>query len=580
MRQVDFYGQTRALQDRFVRCTQGVGMPAPLAFAPERPRDARTWLGVAVGAALLLAIVAIVGMGSLESSLALHGPAMIAAYALLLAAVVFALLRAASIERATNALPFRAGWYLFPSGVVDARTGRLRVLPIAELSPGAPRDPARTIVLAASGETLSFSVRSREEGEKLLASLPELRAEVSRAEAEHAHKALAHVDPLFDDQLATPFGPTAPHADERPAWSRFAWAIALAAGGVAGAGLWDVRNALSDGRMFATASASDDATAYRAYLARGGARRDEVAAVLLPKAELRQAEKRGTVEALETFAREHAGSRIEADIAAALRKAMLGELDAAKRAGTVTALREFAARHPEHRVVEPELRAALHAAFQRSLAAFRAHAASKDEDVPPFVERLLAWSEAHGAAAEIRFRMRPSKTLDDADVVVKKSPYFRGAASLPSRHLDAAHLAPREDRLADALIRGFADVFPRDVLALAKGSAFDGDGAPPEPKVPTLFVEYGAELWSSGFVSRNPRGVYVGMIFPAQLSFRIPGDRGTLKLALSARQAPDVALVKPPDGSDAKVYEALATSAFESLAKKALASFFEPHDGK
>src|SRR5262245_12089787 len=116
MREVDFYDLTRAAQDRFIRCVRGVGVPAPWHKSYEFPRELLIWLGasgVAVGG---LATLLLHGLGSLSSSVAMHGPAMIAVYALLVATVFFGILRAFAFLRDQRKLPYKVGVYLFPSG--------------------------------------------------------------------------------------------------------------------------------------------------------------------------------------------------------------------------------------------------------------------------------------------------------------------------------------------------------------------------------------------------------------------------------------------------------------------------------
>src|SRR5438445_143983 len=131
-------------------------------------------------------------------------------------------------------------------------------------------------------------------------------------------------------------------------------------------GIWFLRNSGSDRQMLAHASKTRDAKSYREYLARGG-RNGEVREVLLPRAELSEAAKDGTVEAIEKFIATHPNSHIQGEVSGALRQAMLGELEAAKKAGTVSALTDFAKLHPNN-LVDVELRQAIHGVYQAALA--------------------------------------------------------------------------------------------------------------------------------------------------------------------------------------------------------------------
>src|SRR6185503_9034882 len=138
MQEVDFYELSRAVQERFVACVGGQGQPAPVLQATAgQPRGMLAWLGVAAGSVVVLLVLYQVGLGNLESGLALHGAPFIAGYAVLLAAIFVAFLQVLSRLHARQSLPFVAGIYLFPSGVIDARGHKLRVFPFTSSTPPA-----------------------------------------------------------------------------------------------------------------------------------------------------------------------------------------------------------------------------------------------------------------------------------------------------------------------------------------------------------------------------------------------------------------------------------------------------------
>ena len=86
MQEVDFYELSRAVQERFVACVEGQGQPAPvLRASPGQPRGMFVWLGIAAGSVALLLVLYQVGLGSLDSGLALHPTPFLGAYGALLA---------------------------------------------------------------------------------------------------------------------------------------------------------------------------------------------------------------------------------------------------------------------------------------------------------------------------------------------------------------------------------------------------------------------------------------------------------------------------------------------------------------
>ena len=57
-------------------------------------------------------------------------------------------------------------------------------------------------------------------------------------------------------------------------------------------------------------------------------------------------------------------------------------------------------------------------------------------------------------AVEVRFRLRPSKTLEDADKSAMKSNHYPGPDALPSKHVTPEAMHPREERVAADLVQG------------------------------------------------------------------------------------------------------------------------------
>src|SRR5207302_9465845 len=104
-----------------------------------------------------------------------------------------------------------------------------------------------------------------------------------------------------------------------PMWARRAGWLAVIAGVVGGPIVHRARNAASDATAFQQALARDDAESWRAYLAHAGARRAEVEASFLPRADARER-----------------------------RAALLRQLEHSAAEGTLAALAAFASAHPAH----------------------------------------------------------------------------------------------------------------------------------------------------------------------------------------------------------------------------------------
>ena len=105
-----------------------------------------------------------------------------------------------------------------------------------------------------------------------------------------------------------------------------------------------------------------------------------------------------------------------------------------------------------------------------------------------------------------------------------------------------------------------------------------GDPEAPLPPVtvPTMFIDYVAE-WDGGLkTSDKPRGVFAGVGYSLDGSFRIPDDS-----AKPLRIKPGIIWRGPRfEGMDAidkpeeKIYADMATGAFEQFGKKLLGTLF------
>ncbi len=575
MQKNNFYEFTRPVQERFIGSVNGTGMPTPLLERRGGPSLPLPWLGLSAFGVVLLIALFPVGLGVLESRLAIQSVLFLVLDVGGVAAIVMGVMKVVSAMREVKALPFRPGIYVFPIGLVDAREYVLKVYPLAEIS--GVEQTASEVVLTAEGARFAFPQASPEEVSAGAARFAEAQKHLSQAMSTRESLrpgALAGIDPFHG--AASPFVPNKPLLREVPLWAKVPWAFALGAGVVVGLFVWMIRNNVGDRRLYAAALERNDVEAYEAYLARGTKYKDEVKRVRLPRAELRLAEKAGTVDAIEEYIKTHPGAAIPDEVQAARRVALLKALDKAREAGTVTSLKDFDQRHPRHGL-DGELKKAIHQVYVNALEKYRSQAAPKDPDTLRFVEQLILLAEQKGPDVRIRFRHKASKTLDKADGLVTKNKFFNGTQSFPSRHFDGARLASRDTELLGAVAQRFADVFPKDVLFLQAGEAIKEEGPLPAFPVPTLVVEHQVE-WAGGVVtSTNPRGVFIGAGLLFEATFRLPGDTAKpLKTKLADWRAPDVTNLKGEGKPEEKLYDQMAKNCFDNFTKRLLGMLFRP----
>ncbi|HEY8038324.1 MAG TPA: hypothetical protein VIF15_00950 [Polyangiaceae bacterium] len=570
-KKVDFYRLPRPVQDRFVAATRRTAPPAPLLFRRAPRTTAWAYLG---GSALLAAVAALLlrlGWGDVASPLARHGAKMIAFDVLLWGAAAYGIVHAMALLRTLDVLPFKAGTYLFPGCVVEALGPVLRVWAVGDaeaIERLATPVPALALRMR-DGQRVVIPAGSVEAAGRADDALAQARGDLARAVAEDDAHVMAELDPLHDSALSSPLGPVEMMKYLVPAWTRFDWAIAAGIGVALGLGLAETRNAMSDDAMFRTVATAGTIPAYQQYLAQGGRHSDEVRDTLLPRAELHDAEAQGTIDAVEAFAKTHADSKIGPEIDAALKRAMLVELEKAKRLGTVAALDDFARKYPDNKL-DAELKAARHALYAQALAAWKKKAQA-DAATSAFVERLLAVAEKSGSpACEIRFRQRPSKTLDDADKAAMKNNHYPGPDALPSHYVTTAAMRAREQRVADDLAKGFASEFSADVLAVRAGEPLAPD-APMPSAVPSLVVDYAPEWSHVNTVSLRPPTIFAGVNFAFEASFVLP-DGAPLTLKTKSWRGAELWKMKDDGLSrtdfQQKVYDAMIDGAFDQLEKR------------
>lgn len=572
MEEVEFYKLPRAVQDRFIDSARGAAAPTPLAVAPLEVTTHLKWVGAAAGCLALLALIAAHGYGNLASSSAVASPAMVPVYAGLVAlAAVFAL-RAVSIRRAPLLFPYRPAVYLFPCGVVDCREPKFRMHPISDASDIAAAGSV-LVVRYSNGGSFSFKSGSAARAGEGVQAAEEARHRYADALANFNRRELAVMDPLRDTGFSNPFSPKTSRQPPAQRWMLSAVPAAVALSVVLGWQSWELRNAWSADKLYAIAHARNTPQAYRAYLQRGGKRRD-VAEILLPRAELAVAEKQGTVDAIEQFEREHPNVKIRAEVDLALKKALLDELDRAKQLGTLTALTELSKRYAKVTLVQADYDAAVDAIFTRALADFRGRMAKEDPELLEFGKALLGFAKKNGPVVEFRFHREVKESLEKSDQQIRRDAYFGGEAMLPAQYFDTEHARGREQVAAKALIDAWQKAFPPDIVMFKLGPDVDSPSMP-AITVPTFLVEHST---SGAGIYRNPkpRGVFigVGLVFDGQ--FQIPGHAATLGCRWTSWRVPDLQGLKAGDLKLEEVYSRMAEDGFSRFVKQCISSWFRP----
>jgi hypothetical protein len=573
MQVVDFFNLERSLQDRFIEAASGSVPPAPLAFRPARLRTGvlAWWGGCVVATVSALGVLA-AGFGSLASSLSILSLTWAIVLACVLALAVFAALRALALDHDRDSLPYRAGAYVFPIGVVDAQTAVVRVYRFPQLSDVTRRE-RRVSLTFEGGVHFEFDTADPALAEQLVQLVEQNRQRVSGDSGPPSSRELAALDPLADTGFKSPFTPSEPRRKSSPRWLRFGWVEAILAGALLGPLAWKARNYVSEERLYIAARSQGTTSAFRTYLQRGGTRSD-VTQVLLPHAELQEAIAKNSVAAIEEFMARGKHQQIDVEVQAALKKALLTELGDVAAKNSLTALQSFEREQPHHDLVQKEIDQKRAELYQRVVRSFTAAAQPSTAGLVGFFGRLLFYAQKHGPEVEIAFRRRPVDSTD-AETQLTKSAYFISNDMRPSRYFRPEDWERREADLGHAIEDRLNREFPADVLhfKLVPALADDGTDTPKVTK-PTLVITHRDEL-SGGFMSKKPRGIFVGLGLTVRSVLLIPGDDQPLAFKFSAWLGPDLKKWEQPGTTPKDIYETLAHDGFSKYEKKQLAYLFK-----
>jgi hypothetical protein len=576
MKSIEFYDLPRPIQERFVAAAQASLAPAPLAIKLGSRFIGARWFLASLLLLALTAWYAAQGFGQLEHAGAIASGQHALAYCIGFTSSFACLTRGLTVRDRALSLPFARATYLFPAGVVHAMSSSLSVHSLADLSAVEATDAA-LLVKFKDGATFEFPAKDQKQADLAKNAVTESQQRLDEATRADSVRYLAALDPLCQTNFPSPFSEDVPFKRPTVLWGVTLFAMAIASGGALGIGVWEVRNKLSARKIAETARALDTTTAYRQYLARGGQQPD-IVDLLLPRAELAESKAAGSVEAIEQFAASHQNSKIQDEIDAALRAALIEALAQARAQHTLAALDGFAAAHPNHGPVATELAEARHAVYRAAAERARQLVVAGEvqrSDPAEFVDHLVDYAEAHGPRVIVRFRSVIGRSYDSADKAVRASTYFAGNSTLPSRFFSPEHMRARESIASPLLITALQQLFPTEIVRFELGEALpspepgERPDPLPKPEVPTLFIDHRTELSGTTTIAR-PRGMFFGCGIFFETSFVIPADPVELDILVPTWRAPSRSVMQNKHRSVADVYEDLVRRSFSMFLRRYL----------
>ena len=588
----DFNTLPRATRERFVAITQNKAGPAPI-FEQRVSGAGCAWAFLTVLFALGSFGIVVAGFG--KPYTATQPVVSLVAYGLgffLFYLGVLGLVRASMRKKA---LPYSAGVYVFAADTIVALGRNIKLLSARELTNVQPVHHHRNGSYTHTAFTLSysdgtsqhFSVVGKPKAEAALQRLRQEGTVAAEAMARRDANMLYPLDPLFEARTTgftpsnDPHGPLAKHL---PGWTGKIALIALGLAVVLAPMTYGIRNLLSDEVAFQVAESTYE---YEAYLHGGWRHLDEVTEEYLPRAKLKEAaQKTDPAERIKAIQEIAAGKLVPSVRARAdqeLKAALHAAFEKASAAGTVAALREFQNNYPKADDV-PAAKVRIHELFQKTLADFKPRA-GKPSSVP-FVEALLSYMERHDSPPlEVRFRRHLGKTMALADKVLAREAGTDGASfASATSHFEPKDATNREGAVIAAMQKGFARVFPTDVLALTQGEDLNPDDTTvPDTTKPAIFVDYTVGWSGSTYTDPKEGRQFVGIVFDFDVSMTVPGSAAVLEFKLkvvppktftvsynSFSNPSFGAAIKDASGgpSDSLVYEVMALRAFDQVSQK------------
>ena len=228
-------------------------------------------------------------------------------------------------------------------------------------------------------------------------------------------------------------------------------------------------------------------------------------------------------------------------------------------------------------VMRAEIQVKKQELFQKAARSFQAVAQPTTPGLVGFVGRLLFYAQKNGPEVEIAFRRRSSDPKDarDAEAQLQKSAYYLGPDANPSRFFRPEDWEARENEVGKELAARLNQEFAPDILRFKLVPALADDGSEvPKVSKPTLVITHRTEL-SGAFMSKKPRGVFVGLGFMVRSAFVIPNDDQPLSFKFSAWLSPDFKVWEREGATPKDVYDALGREALSRYQKKQLAFFLK-----
>lgn len=575
MQKIPFFGLERSIQDRFVESTHGKEVPNPLLYqkAPQNP-VARTLTLVALAALVGGLGFAWLGYGRIDHPWAIDPTWAIGVYCGAACVALGALLRAIVIWDRDASLPYLRGLFVYPVGVIDASGETILIHEFTDLAEHNIVGNKLRLRFK-DGHRFEFHDREKARLEQVVATIEGTQQRLSVPPASVSQRDLVLINPLLDTGFRNPFAPVKPLVRVTQTWTKYWLPIALGIGLTTGLGLYTLRNVLSEKQMYVKARKLDSTAGYRGYLAHGG-KRSDVRDLLLPRAELREAREQNDVAALERYYDSHPDSKIKPEIELALRVQLLKSLEKARDQDSIAALRKFRDSSKYVHLVKTELQDTEKALYKTALAKYLSTVPASTEQ-RAFFTRLLEFARLHDVKVEVRFRRQlPADAAERAETQLKKSAYYIGPPALPGQYFGAKYAEPREAKVVDAIRAGMEKFFPKDMLSIEMGAALDDDGTTtPTVQVPTLIITHRTEL-SGVFLTRKPRGAFVGLSTQYKARFLIPGDANPLDFQHASWIAPGPKKLEEAGLNYKNLYENMATDGFNRFLKKYIPALFGP----
>jgi hypothetical protein len=336
------------------------------------------------------------------------------------------------------------------------------------------------------------------------------------------------------EMVVTPSHVTGPRASTVPFILKWASIPALA-GMVIAVPVWMARNYVSDEAAFDRVVACGSTDCFQYYIWGQGRHTEEIENTYLPRAAFQEAQ----------------------------------------QDGTVTALRTFVTQYPTSQYVQPA-RGVIHQRFEQVRGNFMSQANTQDPNMPLFMGDLLNWLELQDSPpVKVRFNAPTEAILAAIDQNLPAN------TSSVAPHFTAVQSEPRERYITEVLQRGFAAVFPNDVMSLEHFGRLSPE-TPPEMHHATIDVSYVVLPSGAIYVDDSNGRQFIGIQTNFVVRMAIPGvvRSHTFQLQVEPPQRFSVGYSRfgaleggPTDGA---VYTTMAERAFEQLGTQLPLVFFQP----